>query len=159
MVTVPEITEKIIQRSRYLSEALSKGLINTSSLARYIKPEIERTLLKNVSLSSVVMAIRRLPKKSLPNINPKEIFSKKPPIVLSSYISQKPGFSSISISLPKEARHTPGVLYFLIKSIAWESINIEDVALNNDNLLLVFKEKDAQRAYAILIALFEGKII
>ncbi len=159
MITVPEITEIIIQRSRYLSEALSKDLINSSSLARYIKPEIEKILLKKVSLSSVIMAIRRLPKKSLPNVNPTKIFNKKPSIILSSEVSKKPGLSSISISLPKEARHTPGVLYFLIKSIAWESINIEDISFDDDRLMLIFKEKDAQRAYSILISLFEGKII
>ncbi|KKR14834.1 MAG: hypothetical protein UT44_C0049G0001, partial [Candidatus Levybacteria bacterium GW2011_GWA1_39_32] len=32
MITVPEATEKIIRRSRYLSEALSKDIINISGL-------------------------------------------------------------------------------------------------------------------------------
>ena len=44
MITVPEATEKIVKRSRYLSEALSKDLINISSLSRYIKPEIEEII-------------------------------------------------------------------------------------------------------------------
>ena len=48
MITVPEAAKKIVMRSRYLSEAMSKGIINNSSLARYIKPEIEEMLLKKV---------------------------------------------------------------------------------------------------------------
>ena len=46
MITVPEAVGKIVGRSRYLAEAMSKGIINNSSLARYIKPEIEEILIK-----------------------------------------------------------------------------------------------------------------
>ena len=56
MITVPEAAKKIIERSRYLSEAISKGIINYSALARYIRPEIEQILIKKVSLASVIMA-------------------------------------------------------------------------------------------------------
>lgn len=59
MVTVPEATKIIIERSRYLVEAVSKGLINYSSLARYIRPEVEKMLMKDVSTSSILMAIKR----------------------------------------------------------------------------------------------------
>ena len=51
MITVAQATEKIIYRSRYLSEAISKGLINTSALARYIKPEVDEILIKQVKSS------------------------------------------------------------------------------------------------------------
>lgn len=56
MITVPEATKKIVERSRYLVEAMSKGLINYSSLARYIKTELEQMLLKPVSEASILMA-------------------------------------------------------------------------------------------------------
>lgn len=62
MITVPEAAEKIIKRSRYLSEAMSKGFINNSSLARYIKPEIEEMVFKKVNESSIIMALNRLQK-------------------------------------------------------------------------------------------------
>lgn len=60
MITVPEASKIIIERSRYLSEALSKDLINLSSLARYIKPEIEEMLIKKVNNGSIIMALKRI---------------------------------------------------------------------------------------------------
>ncbi len=60
MITVPEATKKIVERSRYLTEAMSKDLINLSSLARYIKPEVEDILIKKVSEASILMALKRL---------------------------------------------------------------------------------------------------
>lgn len=80
MITVPEATEKIISRSRYLPEALSKDIINVSSLARYIKPEIEEMLVKKVSLSSVIMALKRLSRQSIPNTPYQKIFHNDPEI-------------------------------------------------------------------------------
>lgn len=81
MITVPEATEKIIKRSRYLSEALSKDIINVSSLARYVKPEIEGILLKKVGLSSVIMALKRLSGNIYPDTPYQEIFEAHPEIV------------------------------------------------------------------------------
>ena len=69
MITVPEAAEKIIKRSRYLSEAMSKGFINNSSLARYIKPEIEEMVFRKVNESSVIMALNRLQKSLKPQAN------------------------------------------------------------------------------------------
>lgn len=62
MITVPQAVEKIIRRSRYLTEALSKDLINASSLARYMKPEVETLVFKKVTMGSIVVAINRLQK-------------------------------------------------------------------------------------------------
>lgn len=84
MVTVPEAAEKIIKRSRYLSEAMSKGFINNSSLARYIKPEIEEMLFKKVNDSSIIMALNRLQKNLKPQSRYKNIFKNRPTIIIRS---------------------------------------------------------------------------
>ena len=76
MITVPEAADTIIKRSRYLSEAISKGFINNSSLARYIKPEIEEMLTKEISISSIIMALIRLQKNIKPQSKYKNIFDK-----------------------------------------------------------------------------------
>jgi hypothetical protein len=60
MITVSEAAEKIVKRSRYLSEAMSKGIINTSALARYIKHELEQMVGKPVSEPALIMALNRL---------------------------------------------------------------------------------------------------
>ena len=40
MKTIPEVVEKIILEKPFLHEALAEGLVNVSSLARKIQPEI-----------------------------------------------------------------------------------------------------------------------
>lgn len=85
MITVPEATKKIVERSRFLSEAISKRLINYSSLARYIKPELEEMLIKKVSQGSIVMALKRLEKDFTPKYNnPQNIIKKIPDINIRS---------------------------------------------------------------------------
>jgi len=89
MITVPEATEKIIKRSRYLSEAISKDLINLSALAIYITPEIEEMLIKKVSKASVIMAIRRtkLRLRKKPQSKYKDIFKSPPEMIIRSNLS------------------------------------------------------------------------
>jgi hypothetical protein len=60
MITVAEVTEQLIKRSPFLEEALADGLINISSLARHLQPEIEKQLKKEVKSGAIVMAVNRL---------------------------------------------------------------------------------------------------
>lgn len=84
MITVPEGTRRIVERSRYLSEALSKGIINHSSLARYIKPELETMLFKKVTNGSIVMALKRLEKSIKPRSKIHTVFNNPPEMVIRS---------------------------------------------------------------------------
>lgn len=84
MITVPEATKQIIERSRYLVEALSKDLINYSSLARYIKPELEKMLYKDVSEASIIMAIKRISEEIKPKFAPLTIFTTTPEMIVRS---------------------------------------------------------------------------
>src|SRR5579885_828585 len=84
MITVPEATKKIVERSRYLSEAMSKGLINLSSLARYIRPEIEDMLMKDVSEASIIMALKRLEPYFKPKFKHTDIFKTPPEMIVRS---------------------------------------------------------------------------
>jgi hypothetical protein len=60
-MTIAEATDELIGKSPFLEEALSEGLINISSLARKIKPDIESLLNKPVQEGAIVMAINRRP--------------------------------------------------------------------------------------------------
>lgn len=84
MITVPEETKRIIERSRYLVEAMSKDLINYSSLARYIKPELEKSLMKQVSEASIIMAIKRIAEDLKPKFAPLTIFVGTPEMIVRS---------------------------------------------------------------------------
>jgi aspartokinase len=84
MITVPQATKKIVERSRYLTEAISKGIINYSSLSRYIKPELEQMLYKPVSEAAILMALTRLEKELQPKFVPMKIFETAPDIIVRS---------------------------------------------------------------------------
>jgi hypothetical protein len=59
MITVPEKVEELVNRSPYLREAISDKLVNLSALARQLKPEIEKELVKDISESAVFIALQR----------------------------------------------------------------------------------------------------
>lgn len=84
MITIPEATKKIVERSRYLSEAMSKGLINYSALARYMQPELEKMLFKPVSEAAIIMALRRLEQELQPKFVPLTIFPSAPEMIVRS---------------------------------------------------------------------------
>ncbi len=217
MRTVPEATKTVIERSRYLVEAISKGLINYSSLARYIRPEIEKMLVKDVSEASILMAIKRFeetlktPKyenvfKTSPNIvirsnlynlviESSENFQKKLPSLLKlgnhtgkhvvllsqgmhecsiiadsdledtlsklltneNITSKKDNLSSITIQLPESSISTPGVYYFLLKSLAWESINIHEIISSYLEFNIIVSTEDVNKAFSILQSIFTQK--
>ncbi|MBX7093428.1 MAG: aspartate kinase [Flavobacteriales bacterium] len=69
MVTIPEVVEDIIRKSPFLEEALADGLINVSSLARKIQPEIAERLKKDVKEGAVIMAINRMAPSNYYKIN------------------------------------------------------------------------------------------
>lgn len=88
MITVSESCEIIINRSRYLTEAISKNLINISSLARYMKPEVEEILQKKVSYPSLIMALNRLSRRIKPKYVFKNIFKNAPELIVRSNLIQ-----------------------------------------------------------------------
>jgi len=60
MVTIPEIVIAIVKRSPYLEDALARGVINVSALARRILPQVREEAMKEVRQGAVIMAISRL---------------------------------------------------------------------------------------------------
>ena len=67
MITIPEVVREIVDRSPFLSEALYENIGNISSIARKIKPEIEKRLMEDVSEEAVAMALRRIKRKLKPS--------------------------------------------------------------------------------------------
>lgn len=153
MLTVPEATEKIVKRSRYLSEALSKDLINISSLSRYIKPEIEEMLLKKVSTSAIIMALKRLSKNLETPTSFQNLFTKTPEMTVHSGDGLT---ASITIHLEQSHANVPGVFYFFLKSLAWERINIKSITSGDDTFTIVVADKDVNRTFGVLKSLFNN---
>lgn len=215
MITVPEAAKQIIERSRYLVEAMSKDLINYSSLARYIKPELEKMLMKPVSEASIIMAIKRISDEIKPKFVPLTVFQSTPEMIVRSnliditlvnsptlpkkisqilalhhstqkyfftltegisettiiasrdakdnitamignetILAQFENLSAITVRMPKEISYTPGVVYFFIKSLAWEGVNIVEVVSTYVELTIILDDKDVNIAFGILKGLF-----
>lgn len=60
MRTIQEAVESTIRKTPFIEEALNEKLINVSSLARVILPEVSKLLQKEVKPGAVMMAINRL---------------------------------------------------------------------------------------------------
>ena len=60
MKTIQEAVESTIRKTPFVEEALNEKLINVSSLARVILPEVSKLLRKEVKVGAVMMAINRL---------------------------------------------------------------------------------------------------
>lgn len=62
MISISSIVKETVKNSPFLREALSLGILNHSALARFLKPRVEKKLLKKVSLESLVIALSRIEK-------------------------------------------------------------------------------------------------
>lgn len=69
MITVAEVIETIIKESPFLEEGIAEGIINLSGLARKIRKEVESKLMKPVSESALIMALKRM----VPKIEKKSV--------------------------------------------------------------------------------------
>jgi hypothetical protein len=61
MDRLSKIIDKLINQSPFIQEAIAEGLINISSLARKLNPDIRKVIGKDISDSAIIMAIKRMP--------------------------------------------------------------------------------------------------
>lgn len=65
MKTITTVVHSIIKHQPFLDDALARNIINFSSLAADLQPEVEKELRKPVKQGTIIMALRRyLPKKN-----------------------------------------------------------------------------------------------
>lgn len=60
MRTITQEIQSLIAESPFLEEGLARGIINCSALAREMQPRISQALMRDVSESAVLMALKRL---------------------------------------------------------------------------------------------------
>ena len=58
MKTISAAVEHYIKRKPFLQSALAQGIINLTSLARQVQPEIEQQLGREIRSGAVVMALK-----------------------------------------------------------------------------------------------------
>ena len=69
MVTISHIVNKLVDERIYLHEALSKGIASYGSVAKRLKPEIEKELKREVDHFAIVTALRRYSEKLTTRFN------------------------------------------------------------------------------------------
>lgn len=83
MRTIAEALSGIIRRSPYLEEALGLGLVNHSALARHLRPEVEREVMKKVKDGALVVALNRLARTlGAREGRPRGLFRKAPDLIV-----------------------------------------------------------------------------
>lgn len=216
MSSISTITEKIINRSPFIREALTEDLINISSLSRKIKPEIEEYLNKTVNEGAIVMAIKRMapgvyhkidlkiknviggigdflvrsdlvdftfensntlntPQNEIMQLIGKDkdaFFTLCKGITETTYIfnskyspdvkkifksenlkSNNNDLSSITVKLPVSNTETYGVYYYIMKHLAWEGINIEQVVSTANEFTGIVNSADINDVFKIMMEL------
>jgi len=63
MVTVSHIVHKLVDEKIYIQEAIGKGIASYGSVAKTLKPDIEKELKKEVAHYAIVAALRRYAEK------------------------------------------------------------------------------------------------
>lgn len=60
MKSIAQATEDIVRQSPFLEEVIREGIGNLSGIARKIQPDVAARTMKDVTVSSVIMALKRL---------------------------------------------------------------------------------------------------
>ncbi len=69
MKTITDCVHNILRHQPFLEDALSRDIINFSSLAIDLMPQVEKIMRKPVKAGSIVMALRRYHPKKIKQIN------------------------------------------------------------------------------------------
>lgn len=65
-------------------------------------------------------------------------------------ISQFNNLSSITVKLSKDTAFMPGAYYLILKSLAWEGINMIEVVSTFREFTIILEYKDIDRAFSVL---------
>lgn len=66
-------------------------------------------------------------------------------------LSSQTDLASLTIKLPKENTEQSGIYYFILKQLAWVNIAVQEVISSTHEMTMVFKEKDINQAFSILM--------
>jgi aspartokinase len=62
---------------------------------------------------------------------------------------------SLSMTFSKDFLYTPGVIFNIIRNIAWNNINIFEIVSTNTELTFILHKKDAMKGYNALDKLIQ----
>lgn len=63
---------------------------------------------------------------------------------------------SLTMTFSKDFFYTPGVIFNIIRNVAWENINIYEIVSTNTELTFIINKKDAMKGYKALEKLIQA---
>jgi aspartokinase len=60
------------------------------------------------------------------------------------------GLVSLTLTLSKDFLYTPGVIFNIVRNLAWDNINIFEIVSTNTELTFILNKEDAVRGYEVL---------
>lgn len=71
-------------------------------------------------------------------------------------IAREFSLTALSINFKGDFLHTPGVIFSIVRRLAWENINILEIVSTKTELTLILTKKDSTKAYESLQGLISG---
>ena len=68
---------------------------------------------------------------------------------------QEDDLISLSMTFSKDFFYTPGIIFNIIRNVAWENINIYEIVSTNTELTFIIHKKDATKGYKALERLIQ----
>jgi len=85
MITIPETVDKLVRKSPFLEEAMARGWLNLSAVARSLRAEVEDEVQKKIKDGAVTIALNRLARKRAARAKPlKRFFRTAPDLMVRS---------------------------------------------------------------------------
>jgi aspartokinase len=91
----------------------------------------------------VIVTNERYMKKSIDIFKGEKIFNVEKNLV------------SLTLTFSSDFLHTPGVIYNVVRALAWDNINIYEIVSTNTELTFILNKKDSSKAYRVLGQLVE----
>jgi len=85
MITIPETVAKLVRKSPFLEDAMARGWLNLSAVARSLRPAVETEVQKKVQDGAVTIALNRLAATQAARVKPlKRYFRTAPDLMVRS---------------------------------------------------------------------------
>ena len=91
----------------------------------------------------VIVTNERYLKKSLDLFKGEKVFNVEKNLV------------SLTLTFSSDFLHTPGMIYNVVRTLAWDTINIYEIVSTNTELTFILSKKDSSKAYNVLEQLVE----
>ncbi|MBI2142629.1 hypothetical protein HYU15_04050 [Candidatus Woesearchaeota archaeon] len=185
MVTIAHLVKKMVSERPMLQETMRQGLISFGELdtkaekkaaslfgsGMVMKTGItDITVAKSATLASKLEKLYRIVDFSKGDVlnlihgnyevgiitNERHMAKVLKLLESEEILMREKGLVSISMPISKEHLYTPGILFTVVRKLAWDNVNIFEIVSTTTELVFIVGSRDATRAYNSLQELVAG---